>query len=191
MNFTEEQMNRTNYWIEKYLQESFNTPNRSYAYMILYCGTTAFASFHRDASLTLEQISGLLLARLEPDIDAFYICYLGVLERHRQRGLGTKLMQLLINEAIETERLFVLLHVNTENHGAFSLYEKCGMRCINYTPNFYLGDDTYATQNAFTMILNLNNVKNSTSVCFSSLAVEIPEEEKNIFQTECPQAVTG
>ena len=190
-NFTEQQLNRANELIEKFLQESFETPDRSYAFAILYCGTTTFASFHRDATLTLEHISGLLLARVEAYDNSYYICFLSVLQQHRQRGVGTKLLQVMINEAMERKSSRVTLHVNSENRGAISLYERCGMRCVDFLPNFYIGDDLFATQDAFAMVLQTNNVKNATAVCQSTTAVQISPEEESVYRLRCPHAFAG
>lgn len=188
---TDDQLEIVNDLIEKYLQESFETPDRSYAYVILYCGTATLASFHRDSSLALENISALLLTRADAYDNSYYICYLSVLRQHRQKGLGAKLMQVLINEAIKKKASSVTLHVNTENRGAVSLYSNCGMRCAAFLPNFYLGDNLYSTQDGFAMVLQTQNVKNSTTVCQSTTAVQIPEQEELLYRTRCPEALNG
>ena len=188
---TADQRYTANKRIEKYLQESFETPERSYPDVIQFCGMTMLAFFARNATLSTENIHALLLARLEAYDNSQYICFLSVLKEHRERGLGTKLLNEMINEAIRTKNSQVSLHVNTENTNAFSLYLKCGMRCISFIPNYYYGDRTYATQNAFTMILQLKNVKNSTSVCQSPSAIEISQQEEAMYKQKCPQALTG
>lgn len=183
---TTTQISRMNTLLEKFLQESFETPGRSYADMIQYCGTTTLASFLRNNTRpSLETITGLLLARLEAYANAQYICYLSVSTQHRQKGLGTKLMQELINQAIRAKNSQVILHVNTANQNALSLYQKCGMRCAIFLGGFYFGDQTYPTQDAFGMVLKLANVKNSTQVCQLASAVEVPSEEEDLSRQQC------
>lgn len=188
---TQSQMFTANKLIEKYLQESFETSDRSYPNVIQFCGTTILAFFARNITLSTENIHALLLAHLEAYDNSQYICYLSVLKEHRERGLGTKLLNEFINEAIRANNSQVSLNVNTENTNAMSLYLKCGMRCINFIPGYYFGDRTYATQNAFTMVLQLKNVKNSTTVCQSTTAVEIPQQEEANYRQKCPQALIG
>jgi ribosomal protein S18 acetylase RimI-like enzyme len=188
---TQAQIFTTNKLLEKYLQESFETPERSYPNVLQYCGTTMMAFFVQNSTLSLSNINALVLGRLEAYDNSKYICYLSTLKEHRQKGLGTKLLNEFINEAIRANHSRVSLHVNTENTGAMSLYLKCGMRCIQFIPGYYFGDRTYATQNAFIMTLQLKNVKNSTTVCQSTTAIEIPQQEDAFYRQTCPQAFTG
>jgi ribosomal protein S18 acetylase RimI-like enzyme len=188
---TQSQTLTANKFLEKYLQESFETPERSYPNVLQFCGTTILAYFARNTSISMKNINGLLLARLEVYDNSKYICYLSVLKEHRQKGLGTKLLNEFINEAIRANSSRISLHVNTENTNAMSLYSKCGMRCISFIPDYYFGDRTYATQNAFTMSLQLRNVKNSTAACQFATAVEIPPEEDAYYKQACPQALIG
>jgi ribosomal protein S18 acetylase RimI-like enzyme len=190
-NSTQTQISTVNKLIEKYLQESFETPQKSYPDVIQYCGTKILAFFARNTTLSMENIHALLLARLIAYDNSEYICFLSVLKEHRQRGLGTKLLNEFINDAIRANNSQVSLHVNTENTNALSLYVKCGMRCIEFIPGFYFGDQLYATQNAFTMILQIKNVRNSTTVCQSTTAVEISQQEDVFYRQRCPQAFTG
>ncbi len=180
-----------NQLLEKYLQESFETPERSYTNVIQFCGASMLAFFARNTTISMKNINALLLGRLEVYDSSKYICFLSTLKEHRQKGLGTKLLNEFINEAIRANNSRVSLHVNTENTNALSLYLKCGMRCTEFIPGYYFGDRTYATQNAFTMNLQLKNVKNSTTVCQSTTAVEIPEQEDTFYRQRCPQAFTG
>ena len=188
---TQAQRVAVNRFLEQYLQESFDTPNRRYPNVVQLCGTTMMAFFIRNTTLSMRNICGLLMARLEADESSKYICYLSVLREHRRKGLGTKLLNEFIKETIRLNYSQVSLHVNTENKGAISLYLKCGMRCINYIPGFYLGDSTYTTPNAFMMILHLKNVKNSSTVCLFPCAVEISLQEEAFYEQTCSQASVG
>jgi len=62
---------------------------------------------------------------------------------------------------------------------------------MEFIPGYYFGDQTYATQNAFTMNLQIKNVRNSTTVCQSTNAVEISQQEDALYRQRCPQAFTG
>ena len=179
-----------NRYLEKYLQISFEAPNRSYSNILQLCGTDILVFFARNLTPSIENIHALLLARLEAYDNSKYICYLSVLKEHRQKGLGTKLLNELIIEAIREKHFQVALHVNTENSNALSLYVKCGMRCFGVIPNFYYGDRTYASQNAFLMILQLKNVRDSSAVCQNTTAVEISQNEEFISKQNCPDYIT-
>lgn len=188
---TSGQIYNINKWIEEYLQKSFETLNRPYPNIIHVCGTTMFAFFVQNSTISTKNIKGLLLARLEAYDNSKYICYVSVLKEHRSRGLGTRLLNELIKDAIRSNNTRVTLHVNTENKSAISLYLKCGMRCTYYIPSYYFGDPTYSTQNAFTMSLQLKNIRNSTAVCQSDTAVVIPSEEQVASRRTCPQFYNG
>ncbi|CAF0718823.1 unnamed protein product [Adineta steineri] len=180
-----------NKWLDQYLKLSFETPDRSYPYVVQYCGSNMLAFFLRNTTVSIQNINALLMSRLEAYDNSQYVCYLSVLKEHRQHGLGTKLLNVFINEAIRTNNARVSLHVNTENKSALSLYLKCGMRCTDYISGYYFGDRTYPTQNAFTMTLQLKNVQNSTAVCQSTTAVNIPQQEDAVYKQRCPQALAG
>ncbi|CAF1073292.1 unnamed protein product [Rotaria sordida] len=188
---TQAQTFTVNKWLEEYLQESFETPNRYYPNTVQWCSTTMLAFFIRNTTLSMKNINALLLARLEAYDNSKYICYISVLKEHRQNGLGTKLLNEIIKDAIQAKNSRISLHANTENKSALSLYLKCGMRCMAYIPGYYFGDQTYATQNAFTMTLQIKNIKNSTTVCHSTTAVEISSQEEALYKQQCPQAFTG
>lgn len=188
---TQTQILTVNKLLEEYLQKSFEISNQSFPNVIQSCGTTMLAFFHRNASISLKNINALLLARLEAYDNSKYICYISVLREHRRKGLGTKLLNEMIKEAIQSKNTRVSLHVNTENKNALSLYVRCGMRCIGYIPGYYFGDQTYPTQNAFAMTLQIKNVKNSTEVCQFENAVDIPPQEEAFYKLRCPQTFTG
>ncbi len=188
---TQAQISTANRLIEQYLQESFETPARPYSNVIQWCGTTMLAFFPNNASLSLSNISALLLARSEAYDNSNYICFLSTLKQHRQNGLGTMLLNALIKKAIEDKNSKVTLHVNTENISALSLYLKCGMRCTDFIRGYYFGDRTYASQDAFAMALQLANVKNSSAVCQSEAAVQISPQEETFYKQRCSQASNG
>lgn len=180
-----DQIRRANALVEKYLQKSFETPDKSYPHVVEVCGSTVLAFFSRNTSISLNNINALLLARLQPYDNSNYICFLSVLKQHRQRDLATQLLNQFIKRSISLSRSRVTLHVNTKNTNALSLYQKCGMRCIDLVRNYYLGDPTYATQDAFFMALQLKNVKNSAALCRSSSAIDISFQDELLQKQIC------
>lgn len=177
--------------INIFLQESFETPGYSYSNVIPTCGTTILAFFAQNTTVAMENIHALLLAGVEAFDNSRYICFISVLKQHREKGLGTKLMNELIKEAVKANNSRVSLHVNTDNTNALSLYLKCGMRCSNFISNFYYGNPLYASSNAFEMTLQTENIRNSTTVCQSTTAVTIPQQQEALYRQRCPQASTG
>ena len=185
------QLYTVNKLLEIYLQKSFETPERSYPYVTQLCGTTILAFFARNTTPTINNINAILMAHLETDQISNYVCYLSVLKEHRQKGLGTKLLNEFINQLMPSNNARVTLHVNTENTSALSLYLTCGMRCINFIPNYYLHDRLYATSDAFFMALQIKNVRNSTAVCQSPTAIDVSFQEQILHQHKCPQISIG
>ncbi|UJR38326.1 hypothetical protein I4U23_030996 [Adineta vaga] len=185
------QIKIVNKWLEQYLQQSFERPEGDYSNVLQFCGTTILAFFLRNSTLSIKNINALLLAHLQAYDNSQYVCFLSTLKEHRQKGLGTKLLNVFINDAIRANHSRISLHVNTENTNAFSLYSKCGMRCIQYIPKYYFGDRTFPTQNAFLMSLQLKNIRNSTTICQSTAAINIPNAEETFYKQRCPQAFTG
>ena len=180
-----------NKFMEKFLQESYETTSRSYPDVIHFCGGTMLAFLPRNATLSLKNMVGLLLARLEAYDNSQYVCFLSVLKQHREQGLGTRLLSEMINDAVRARNTRLSLHVNTENQNALSVYLKCGMRCAEYFPNFYLADQANPTQHAFGMTLQIRNVKNPTAVCQSTDAVQVSEQEDTLYKQRCPQVSSG
>jgi GNAT superfamily N-acetyltransferase len=187
-NATQAQISNLNQVLERFVQRSFETPDRLYPDLSYFCGSRIFAMFHRNGSIHIENITGLLLGRVEASDNSHYICYLSVLPNHRQRGLATQLMQHAIRDAIRSRRNRVTLHVNSANGNALGLYRECGFRCADFIANYYLNDQTYSTQDAFAMMLHLSNVKNASAVCVTSAAVEITQREEATYRERCPQS---
>ena len=177
--------------VEKFLQESNETPTRPYPDVIDFCGSTMLAFLPRNATLSLRNMVGLLLSRLEAYDNSQYVCFLSVLKQHREQGLGTRLLSEMINGAVRVKNTRLSLHVNTENQNALSVYLKCGMRCAEYFPNFYLADQTHPTQHAFGMTLEMRNVKNPTAICQSTDAVQVSEQDDTLYKQRCPQVSSG
>lgn len=82
------------------------------------------------------------------------ICNIAVLESHRRQGLGTQIVQSLLQCAREEHCLFAELEVNTANTPAVELYKKCGFQVEGIRKNFYR-KSRYPTNDAYTMICRL------------------------------------
>lgn len=70
----------------------------------------------------------------------------------RNRGIGTLLLQSLINLALSKKLASVTLEVNEKNKFAISLYKKFGFELVGTRKKYYNGKD-----NALLMTLNINN----------------------------------
>lgn len=84
---------------------------------------------------------GAVCARLEPMADGskkLYIMTIGVLVAYRQRGVGRKLLNLLLDAAAKMPEIaLVYLHVQTSNEGALDFYNKAGFEKIGKIENYY------------------------------------------------------
>ncbi len=76
-----------------------------------------------------------------------------VLKKHWGEGIGSRLMQMMIDFARETGVEILYLEVRSDNERAISLYEKFGFSRIGVYENFFkIGENYY---NADLMTLNL------------------------------------
>ncbi|CAF2458160.1 unnamed protein product [Rotaria sp. Silwood2] len=66
-----------------------------------------------------------------------YIMLFGVQNLNQGRGIGTRLLENIIQWARQTGYRFICLHVHVENYQAMGLYEKVGFRKTEYIPNYY------------------------------------------------------
>ncbi|CAF1573957.1 unnamed protein product, partial [Didymodactylos carnosus] len=185
-NYSAVQYSRANRLIEDYLQRSFNTPSRPYTNIILFCSNMFV--FLPPQSSSLQNISALIMANTASRTN--YICYVSTLSEHRRHGLGTQLLNEMIKESRRTVDE-VSLHVNTVNTDAIPLYLKCGFRCDQYLQNYYFGDNTYPTKDAYYMTLKTLNIKNVTEVCKQENAVQIPTQEEANYKQRCPMNNAG
>jgi ribosomal protein S18 acetylase RimI-like enzyme len=60
---------------------------------------------------------------------------IGISDSHQNRGLGRKLMQMLIDVAKAMDRRGIDLTTMQDNDRAFHLYESCGFRYLGDVPN--------------------------------------------------------
>ncbi len=69
---------------------------------------------------------GLLLLNDHPDQSAFEIVYMGVAPPFRGKGYGSMMLQVGLQHIKNSDREFVLLAVDNNNHFATAIYERIG-----------------------------------------------------------------
>lgn len=162
------------------LRDLFEMPNARFWYSIKNClenfGVT-YAFVPLNATSVTANISAMaILTRRNTSMDSIYVCYMATRKEHRRRGLGTQLLQQIVQRALNERRngiTSITLNVNTLNTGAIQLYERCGWRCYEYLPGYLESDPHHATNHAYALMLRLENVRNVTGLCREVNAVEI------------------
>jgi len=72
------------------------------------------------------------------------ILMIGVSPKHRGKGMGSRLIEELLQEFINRNISYVDLEVSTDNEKAISFYHKHGFRIIDHIKQFYQdGRDAY------------------------------------------------
>ena len=66
-----------------------------------------------------------------------YINNIAVFPQFRGRGIGTKLVQALIDDAMRQDGIFITLEVRQSNEQAIAMYEKLGFKKVGCRKNFY------------------------------------------------------
>jgi ribosomal protein S18 acetylase RimI-like enzyme len=98
-----------------------------------------FAQFAYFGGLAVGAICG----RLEPiagsaDANKLYVMTIGVLNEYRQRGVGRKLLDLLlVNASAKPDVKVVYLHVQTSNAAALAFYSAAGFETLGRLENYY------------------------------------------------------
>ncbi len=70
-------------------------------------------------------------------IDEGYITNIAVTETHRKKGIGSKLLSEMIEQAHKRNLSFLSLEVRVSNEKAISLYKKSGFDYVGIRKNFY------------------------------------------------------
>lgn len=70
-------------------------------------------------------------------VDEAQVMNVGILEKYRQNGLGTQLMEALINTAREQGCSSMTLEVKESNVAAICLYKKMGFAAASIRENYY------------------------------------------------------
>jgi len=82
-----------------------------------------------------EEIIGYLIFReIEPEIEIFKI---GVKKEYQRKGVGTKLIQKLIEIAKEKNISKIFLEVKASNLSAYNFYKKLGFKEMYRRKNYY------------------------------------------------------
>ena len=80
-------------------------------------------------------------------INEGHICNIAVYEPHRQKGIGSALINALTQEAAAREMIGLTLEVRIGNRAAMALYHKHGFKVEGYRRGFY----SYPTEDAAIM----------------------------------------
>ena len=88
-----------------------------------------------------EKLIGYLSARIFEDHAE--ILNIVVEKEFQKQGIGTKLLQTLINEVEKRTIKSVILEVRASNHNAQNLYQTLGVEKILTKPNYYPNEDAY------------------------------------------------
>lgn len=87
------------------------------------------------------------------------ICNICVTPKYRRQGFASELLAVVNSFAIEQGCERCELEVNVSNEPAVELYKKCGYSIEGVRKNFYRRS-RYATRDAYTMVLNLQQSSN-------------------------------
>ena len=86
-----------------------------------------------------EEIIGYLIFReIEPEIEIFKI---GVKKEYQRKGVGTKLIQKLIEIAKEKNISKIFLEVKASNLSAYNFYKKLGFKEMYRRKNYYSNEE--------------------------------------------------
>lgn len=86
-----------------------------------------------------EKLAGFLVYSLI--YDRIEIYYIYVDKNHRNRKIGTKLLNYLIKIGIDNDCENITLEVSIENDNAIKLYKKCGFVEVAKRERYYKGID--------------------------------------------------
>jgi ribosomal protein S18 acetylase RimI-like enzyme len=167
-------------FFDETLRELFEMPNARFWYPIKNCmenSGIAYAFVPLNATSVTTNISAMtILTRRNNSVDTIYICYIATKKEYRRQGIATRLLQQIVQRALDEKSKgtrYLTVHVNTMNINALELYEKCGWRCYQYLPGYLDREPHHSTNDAYGLILDLDNVKNATGLCRDSNAVQL------------------
>ena len=102
-----------------------------------------------DSIIESAPIAGYIVAR--ETAGELHINNFAVRSGYRRRGIGTALLDRVVQEARRRNANAAFLEVRSTNHSAQALYEKCGFRAIARRANYY----SDPPEDAVVMTLNL------------------------------------
>lgn len=116
--------------------------------------TTEFDDFWNSNILETElknPFSKYMVAKIDNEIvgfagvidtvDQLEITNIVVRKSYRKHGIGNKLLEVLINMAMESNKNEIILEVNNKNLAAIKLYEKNGFKNIGIRKKYYNNED--------------------------------------------------
>ena len=172
------------------LRKLFEMPYARFWFPLIDCMRNhgiAYAFVPLNATSVTSNISAMtVLTRKISSLNSIYVCYMSTKKEHRRQGLGTRILQQIVQRALDEQPngiTSVTMHVNTLNLVALELYERCGWRCYQYLPVFLDPEQHHATNHAYALILHLDNVKNVTGLCRDPNAIHInPSDNEQSIQ---------
>ncbi|CAF2709361.1 unnamed protein product [Rotaria sp. Silwood2] len=185
------------FFFQQTLRDLFEMPNARFWYPIMNCMQNhgiVYVFIPLNATSVTANISAMtILTRQTNSFNNLYICYMATRKEYRRQGLGTHLLQQIVRRALDERQngiKYISLHVNTLNTIALEFYEKCGWRCYEYLPKYLDPEPHHATNHAHALILNLDNVKNVTSLCRDPDAVDIKQSDNKQSMEICHRVPT-
>lgn len=178
-------------FLDETLRDLFEMPNARFWNAIINCMQNQgliYALVPLNATSVTANISAMtMLTRRKTSLESLYVCYMATRKEHRRRGLATRLLQQIVQGALDQQKngvRNVIMHVNTLNLVALDLYERCGWRCYAYLHGYLDPDPHHVTNHAYALILQLDSVKNVTMLCREPTAVQSQpyDDEQSIRQ---------
>lgn len=133
-----------------------------------------------------ENVKGVLFDKgmfdyFSPSEVCGYINTLGIIDEYRKLGIGSKLMNKVVNEMKANKCVAMFLHVIEHNKSAINFYEKNKWTHAGIRKNYYFFDNTYFDAEVFYFVLMEN-------VAFQN--VVIGEKQQSPYQSNSdPQSV--
>ncbi|CAF1174721.1 unnamed protein product [Didymodactylos carnosus] len=102
-----------------------------------------------------EMIAAVLATkRLFDNSQALYLILFGVKKSYQGIGIGTKLLDIIIQYTKRDHCNFIFLHTECSNIKAIRLYEKLGFKKESFVPNYYRSISNFRPD-AYRMLLTL------------------------------------
>jgi ribosomal-protein-alanine N-acetyltransferase len=92
-------------------------------------------AFIEEEGENVSQIVGLFSGTIV--VDEFQVDNLALIEQMREKGLGTQLVRLGLEKAIQLGAVTAILEVRSSNNVAQRLYENCGFRIVGKRIAYY------------------------------------------------------
>lgn len=100
-----------------------------------------------------KKVIGFLVARLIMQESCGELYNIAVIDQYKRKGIGESLLSYLTNQCVMNNLGQINLEVRESNQNAIDFYLKLDFKTVGIRKSFY----TQPTENAVTMIKNLNN----------------------------------